>query len=135
MIVLRGAPNTTPPARKILPGTSQKSAAALTGEIIDQGRETDRSENPTWFARDLVTETEMEIEEQETNISEIEVAQDRVIDVGMEIEATETEMSVTGRIEIESGTKQEIELRAEIGINHVEASTQGRRVKASTYSY
>ena len=75
-----------------------------------------------------MTDTETEIEEQKTNISEIKVAQDRVIDGGMEIEVAEKEMFVTGGIESESGTKQEIEVRAEIGIEHVEASTQGRRV-------
>ena len=79
----------------------------------------------------------MEIVEQETNIPEIEVAQDRAIDGGMEIEVAETEMFVTGGIGIGTGTvtRHEIEVRAEIGIDHVEASTQGSRVKVSTDSY
>ena len=76
----------------------------------------------------------MEIEEQETNSSEIEVAQDRAIEGGMEIEEAETEIFVTGETGSGTGRKQEIEVRAETGSDHVEASTQWRRVKASTYS-
>ena len=94
------------------------------GEVRDQGQEIDWSERTIQVARDLATDTEMETEEQETKMSEIEVVQDHVTDAGMEIEVVEIETFVTGGIESGTGTRQEIEVQAEIGIEHVKASTR-----------